>query len=255
MASAVEQLGQAIATAVSKIEAAAGALTEAIDRCEEGNGHLATALQGATDDEVLAAAQVQQTVPQELAAVRQQVQAIATQLGAYRERNGIPSGAPPGTTAAPASPATSSAPSSSQPSAPARSELPRPPRAGKTHGRWINSNGDAVMLESGKGGEYYKAARQRAVELGLTYGRPNAEAAISRHVEVQFAMRMNDQNITDAEIEINRRVCGTTPGRDDDLPDTCDKWLERFLPPGSTLRVKDGSSPNGRLYRGKEGDR
>ncbi|MGI8306019.1 DddA-like double-stranded DNA deaminase toxin [Saccharopolyspora hattusasensis] len=78
---------------------------------------------------------------------------------------------------------------------------------------------------------------------------------MSRHVEVQFVMRMNDQNIADAEIEINRRVCGTTPDRDDDLPDTCDKWLERFLPPGTTLRVKDGSSPNGRLYRGKEGDR
>ncbi len=111
------------------------------------------------------------------------------------------------------------------------------------------------MLESGKGGEYYQAARRRAVELGLTYGRPNAEAAVARHVEVQFAMRMRDQGITDAEIEINRRVCGTTPGRDDDLPDTCDKQLEKFLPPGTTLRVRDGSSPDGRLYRGKEGQR
>ncbi len=68
-------------------------------------------------------------------------------------------------------------------------------------------------------------------------------------------MRMHAQGITDAEIEINRRVCGTTPGRDDDLRDTCDKQLERFLPPGTTLRVKDGSSPTGRLYRGKKGER
>ncbi|WP_190819052.1 DddA-like double-stranded DNA deaminase toxin [Saccharopolyspora pogona] len=83
----------------------------------------------------------------------------------------------------------------------------------------------------------------------------NAEAAIARHVEIRFAMRMADQGITQAEIEINRPICGSRPGIDDDLPETCDKQLSRFLPPGSTLRVNDGSSPSGRLYKGKEGDR
>lgn len=114
-----------------------------------------------------------------------------------------------------------------------------------------------MVLVSGRGGPYYDAARQRSVELGLTHGQPNAEAAIARHVEIQFAMRMVDEGITHAEIEINRLVCGTKTGVDDDLPETCDKQLSRFLPPGSTLRVKDGSSPDGRLYEGKEeeGDR
>ncbi|MGW3467877.1 DddA-like double-stranded DNA deaminase toxin [Saccharopolyspora sp. NPDC000995] len=132
--------------------------------------------------------------------------------------------------------------------------LPRPPRPGKTHGRWFAPNGYSVMLESGRGGEYYQAARRRAVELGLTHGRPNAEAAIARHVEIQFAERMREQGIMHAEIEINRQVCGTRPGKDDDLSDTCDKQLPRFLPPGSTLRVRDGTS-GGRLYRGEEGKR
>ncbi|TQJ00427.1 hypothetical protein FB471_0048 [Amycolatopsis cihanbeyliensis] len=34
--------------------------------------------------------------------------------------------------------------------------------------------------------------------------------------------------------------------------ETCDKQLPRFLPPGWTLTVKDGSSPIGRKYVGRE---
>ncbi|MBB5156106.1 hypothetical protein BJ970_003640 [Saccharopolyspora phatthalungensis] len=48
---------------------------------------------------------------------------------------------------------------------------PPPRRPGKTHGRWFTPNGDAAMLESGKGGQYYDAARQRSVELGPRNGR------------------------------------------------------------------------------------
>lgn len=109
-----------------------------------------------------------------------------------------------------------------------------------------------MMLESGKGGQYYDAAHPRSIELRLTHGQPNAEAAIARHLEIQFAIRMADQGIRHAEIEINRTVCGSRPGIDDDLPETCDKQLPRFLLPGSTLKVQDGSSPTGRLYKGKD---
>jgi hypothetical protein len=128
--------------------------------------------------------------------------------------------------------------------------LPNPPQRGKTHGRWIDGEGSTVPLESGSGGEYYQAARERAVELGLTRGNPRAEAAIARHVEIQFVMRMIAEGIQHAEIEINRPVCGTTP-RDQHWPDTCHQWLSRFLPPGWTLVVKDGSSPEGRTYVGE----
>lgn len=125
-----------------------------------------------------------------------------------------------------------------------------PAQPGKTHGRWINSSGDAVKLESGKGGEYYEATRQLAVEHGLTRGHVNAEPAIARHVETQFVARMIDQGITEAEIEINRPVCGTTL-KDQQWPNTCDQWLSRFLPEGWKLTVKDGSSPDGRRYVGR----
>lgn len=98
-----------------------------------------------------------------------------------------------------------------QPGGRARSAPPRPPRPGKTHGRWCDNDGNAVVLESGKGGEYYEATRARGVALGLAKGIPNAEPSIARHVETQFVSRMIDQGIEYAEIEINRPVCGTTP--------------------------------------------
>lgn len=251
MASAVEQLGQRIATAIRKIGEAADHLTKAISHSDDANEHLGTALRGAAADDAVAAVHQQRAVPQQLAAQREQIRLAATLIDAYRQNIGLPAIEP---TPNPA-PATPQAGDTAREVRTRRSELPRPPRPGKTHGRWFTSGGDAVMLESGRGGRYYGAARQRGVELGLTHGRLGAEPAIARHQEVQFALRMADQDITHAEIEINRPVCGSRPGIDDDLPETCDKQLARFLPPGSTLRVKDGSSPSGRLYNGKEGSR
>ncbi|GAA4870885.1 DddA-like double-stranded DNA deaminase toxin [Saccharopolyspora cebuensis] len=253
MASAIEKVGQVIADAIRKIGAAADDLTRAMNRSEQGDEHLGRALRGTTDHEMLTALHQRRAVSHQLAASREQVRDVANLLEIYRQAHGIPGAEPAALDPSPVREADWMA--RRLPSTAERSELPRPPRSGKTHGRWLSDDGDVVMLESGRGGAYYETARRRAVELGLTYGRPNAEAAIARHVEVQFAMRMDEQKIDHAEIEINRRVCGTTPGKDDDLTDTCDKQLERFLPPGTTLRVKDGSSPNGRLYRGKEGNR
>ncbi|MEU5846520.1 DddA-like double-stranded DNA deaminase toxin [Saccharopolyspora shandongensis] len=245
MASAVEKLDQAIAAALSKSESAIGGITQAIGDCEEGNEILATALQGATNDEVLAAAQAQRATPTELAIVRGLLQTITTRLAEYRKRLGVG-------TAAPASAAAAAENSSGPaPPAPARSALPRPPKPGKTHGRWINSAGEVVVLESGRGGEYYEASRQLAVEHGLTRGHANAEPAIARHIETQFVARMIDQGITQAGIEINRPVCGTTP-KDQQWPNTCDQWISRFLPEGWKLTVKDGSSPTGRTYVGRK---
>ncbi|MBK0866045.1 hypothetical protein INP57_04420 [Saccharopolyspora sp. HNM0986] len=248
MASAMEQLGEGIATAIRKIGEAADHLTQAISHSDDAHEHLGRALQGAAADDAVAAARQQQAVPQQLAAQREQIRLAATLIDAYRQNIGLPAVEPTPNPTPAAPQAGETAPGIQT----RRSELPRPPRPGKTHGRWFTPDGDAVMLESGRGGQYYGAARQRGVELGLTYGRPGAEPAIARHLEVQFAMRMADQDISHAEIEINRPVCGSRPGIDDDLPETCDKQLARFLPTGSTLRVKDGSSPTGRLYNGKE---
>lgn len=37
--------------------------------------------------------------------------------------------------------------------------------------------------------------------------------------------------------------------------ETCDKQLPRFLPPGWTLIVKDGSNPTGRKYVEQEAEK
>jgi hypothetical protein len=134
--------------------------------------------------------------------------------------------------------------------APTKSDLPIPPRSGKTHGRWTSPDGDVIMLVSGKGSHYYELACRRAELLGLTRGLPGAEAAIARHVEVQFAVRMSENGLVDEVIEINRPVCGTTE-RDRSWGDTCDKRLPEFLPPGCRLTVMDRSSPAGRTYVGR----
>ncbi|WP_219823914.1 SCP1.201-like deaminase [Actinokineospora auranticolor] len=140
---------------------------------------------------------------------------------------------------------STSAPAEARPPA-----LPKPPVPGRTHGQWVDRNGDTVALVNGKNGAYYETAKEQARRLGLTQGRPTGEAAIARHVEVQFACRMAAEGLRDETIEINRPVCGTTPN-DRDRPNTCDRWLDHFLPEGSTLTVKDGTSPEGRRYRGR----
>ena len=251
MASAMEQLAQGIATAIRKIGEAADHLTQAISHSDDANEHLGTALQGAAADDAVAAAHQQRAVPQQLAAQREQIRLAATLIDAYRQNIGLPAVEPtPNPT--PATPRTGAVarPTSS---AARRSELPRPPRPGKTHGRWITGDGEAVLLESGKGGEYYEATRQLAAEHGLTRGNVSAEPAIARHVETQFVARMLDQGITEAEIEINRPVCGTTP-KDQQWPNTCHQWLSRFLPEGWKLTVQDGSSSAGNTYIGRKAE-
>jgi nucleic acid/nucleotide deaminase of polymorphic system toxin/uncharacterized protein DUF6244 len=149
-------------------------------------------------------------------------------------------------------PVPAGVPEEEPPSLGAGGRLPRPPIPGATHGLWAAPNGDVVMLRSGTGGQYYQAAVQRGRELGLTRDNRKAVPWIASHVEVQFAMRMVAENIQHAEIEINRPVCGTT-STDRHRLYTCHRWISRFLRPGQTLRIKDGTSPEGRLYTGKGG--
>ncbi|WP_156893258.1 DddA-like double-stranded DNA deaminase toxin [Actinokineospora enzanensis] len=136
-------------------------------------------------------------------------------------------------------------------SANTRAALPKPPAPGKTHGRWIDGQGHTVILTSGRGSQYFDSAIARAREIGLPQGNTTAEPAIVRHVEIQFACRMAAEGLRDETIEINRRVCGTR-SRDRDWPETCDKQLPYFLPEGARLTVKDGSSPQGRVYTGRK---
>lgn len=244
MAWSVGDVDQAVATASAKIAEARGYTSAASEVIGEGRHALAAALGGAADGEAVDALTAHDAVGRQLAEVGELLRAVVARIETYRAQLGVAQASP----AAPRGGTVNAA--VPRPGPHPNSALPRPPRPGKTHGRWVTRDGDTVMLESGRGGEYYRAARTRAVELGLTYGRPNAEAAVARHVEIQFAARMRALGIRHAEIEVNRRVCGTRAGRDDDLSDTCDKQLPRFLPPGATLRVRDGSSPEGRVYEG-----
>ena len=256
MGSSVRELDRALAGVLAQLDRAAHALRVAADAWEERGSALETALSGTNEPDALHLVESHPWIIEQLAETFRAVLAVSRTITEYRatlggsDANGA--GQPPSQGPAPSrNPAASTGGPVSE--GHPRSGLPRPPRPGKTHGRWFDSNGDAVMLESGRGGEFYQAARKLAVDLGLTKGIPNAEPAIARHVEIQFVARMIYNGLRSAVIEINRPVCGTTP-KDQQWSDTCDRQLARFLPAGWTLTVKDGSSSAGRTYVGREVD-
>jgi hypothetical protein len=238
----VGDVDRMLAAASAKILDALAHTHTALQCWDESEAVLSEVLRGTSDQDAADVLARQGETSRQLAEVRGHLQAIVFRIEHYQHSLGTSA-----TTAT--RPAATATPAPSDGAT--RSALPRPPRPGKTHGRWFDHEGHAVMLESGRGGPYYDAARSRAVELGLDKGIPGAEPAIARHVETQFVGRMIDEDLHHAEIEINRPVCGTTP-KDQQWSDTCHRQLPRFLPPGWTLTIKDGSSPAGRTYTGKE---
>ncbi|MEU6645323.1 Imm1 family immunity protein [Saccharomonospora sp. NPDC046836] len=208
--SAVEEVREGLGTVLGKLAGATGHLNTALLAWDEACAGLAV-LQGTNDVEAQQVLAAHGIGGDQLVQTQEMLGRCAEQITSYGSSIGA---TPAGTAGA----APRSAPS--QPNAQARSAAPRPPRPGKTHGRWIDSAGNAVVLESGKDGEYYEVTRARGVALGLTKGIPNAVPAIARHVETQFVSRMIDQGIEHAAIEINRPICGTTP-KDQQWMETC----------------------------------
>ncbi|OQO92190.1 hypothetical protein B1813_08045 [Saccharomonospora piscinae] len=239
--SAIEHLAKALGDVLARLGEATQHLETARVTVQESRANLAV-LDGTSDGEAQRALAQHGMVPDQVEQVQGLLDRCAEQVRTY--------GLSVGAISAPASRTRPRYPAA-EPDSHARSVPPRPPRPGKTHGRWIDGDGNAVVLESGRGGEYYAATRTRAVNLGLARGIPHAEPAIARHVETQFVSRMIDQDLPHAEIEINRPVCGTTP-KDRQWMETCHRQLPRFLPAGWTLTVKDGTSPTGRTYVGRE---
>lgn len=93
---------------------------------------------------------------------------------------------------------------------------------GKTHGVWIDRDGQEKPLVSGVS-PYSRLADKHAERLG-TPG-----MWLTSHVEIKFAMLMRERGLRDETIYINNEVCRGLA--------SCPQWIEAFLPPGAKLTV------------------
>jgi hypothetical protein len=105
---------------------------------------------------------------------------------------------------------------------------------------WLRKDGTKVILSSGKGTEWYDAAvgfarRRGWIPLNLP---PHATIDFAKHIEVQLAIRMRSEMLTDETVVIDRPVCGRGEV-DRTWLLTCDRLLPEYLPPGVTLRIVD----------------
>lgn len=117
-----------------------------------------------------------------------------------------------------------------------RDRLPaRPDPLAKTHGIWLGRSGEERDLVSG-----YDEHSDRADRLRERLGIP--PVTIVSHVEVKFAMFMRDRSLRNETIYINNVPCKGLQ--------SCSRYLESFLPRGSSLTVHwPDSEP--RTFEGK----
>jgi hypothetical protein len=133
--------------------------------------------------------------------------------------------------------------------------LPRGRPGAKAEGRWRNSEGEDVVLRSGRGDPWWAVAEQFARDRGLIGRESRASLDLSKHIETKLAMRMRDASERCRRhevVRVDREVCGTLPHQQE-WSLTCDKMLPMYLPPGARLTVVE---PDGRrrTYVGDEDD-
>ncbi|MFC0622789.1 DddA-like double-stranded DNA deaminase toxin [Kribbella deserti] len=104
--------------------------------------------------------------------------------------------------------------------------LPKRTKGSKTLGIWIDDLGNEHDLSSGV--DRFSGPAEELVNAADS-PIPREAFILSSHVEVKFAMRMRDENLTDEFIVINNWPC--------EGPVSCDKNLKYFLPPGARLTV------------------
>jgi hypothetical protein len=118
-----------------------------------------------------------------------------------------------------------------------RSSLRHGPDGTQTTGWWLRSDGSRVRIRSGADAD--PNGWQQKAERFLRRTLPNQPPslyALSRHVEVQLAIRSHERPFDNEVLVIDRQVCGRdlrTRLRDY----TCDVYLPHILAPGAALTV------------------
>ncbi|MFK4088393.1 DddA-like double-stranded DNA deaminase toxin [Kribbella sp. NPDC020789] len=105
----------------------------------------------------------------------------------------------------------------------------------KTRGIWRDDDGAEYDLVSGRDDDsigdenqdLYRQAEEFAIQHRL--GKPPGTLSITSHVEIKFAMLMWKRGLRDATIVINNPPCKGDA--------SCDRWLDKFLPPGARLTI------------------
>ncbi|MFI6030715.1 DddA-like double-stranded DNA deaminase toxin [Amycolatopsis magusensis] len=93
----------------------------------------------------------------------------------------------------------------------------------KTHGRWVDANGQEHQMVSGQDDAY-----NQTVDYFKTIGSRHVPQRAS-DVEMKLAVHMRQNGITDATLVINNRPCVGPMG--------CDALVPVLLPKGSKMRV------------------
>lgn len=246
--SALEEVEQALANAVDKLDAATAQIGAALDRGDESRTALGQALEGAHDNDALEALGLQQTAADELAAVRRKVTVMRARVVAYRSSvAGSQSGgsaSPEPERPAPNHPVNAVGVDGSEyPSSAAWAVPELPPRVQQRGDRTVGKVkiGDQALpseFQSGQRDVWSDEAAQRITELGI-----RVPAYLAYHVEARAAAMMIRSGVTSGEVVINNVPCGYQT-----RPPGCHQLLEPFLPAGSQVTVS-GTDRKGRPYR------
>jgi hypothetical protein len=118
-----------------------------------------------------------------------------------------------------------------------RSSLRRGVEKAQTTGWWLRADGGRVRIRSGQDSD--PNGWQQKADRFLRDAFPTASPslyALSRHVEIQLAVRSHEQPFEDEVLVIDRKVCGRDPSNRD-WRYNCDKYLPAVLAEGRTMTV------------------
>ncbi|GAB3735521.1 SCP1.201-like deaminase [Amycolatopsis oliviviridis] len=229
---AVEDLVRAVTGAIAKLPTAQ--LEQVSQALQEAHGTLARVTEGTFDPDAKQAVAVLGSGVEGAGLVHQAVEGARQALQRYLGKLGsVEAPAAPPSWREPA--AVSDEPTKPRALTPAklaqlRAELPPPvprpnPESKKTHGRWIDAQGNVQQTVSGDD-EQSAIAWQLLQKAGLP---PNRKPVVTTHVEAKVATQMIKSEQQHAELVLNNRPCVGPLG--------CDTLLPVLLPEGYSVTV------------------
>ncbi|MFE0020435.1 DddA-like double-stranded DNA deaminase toxin [Amycolatopsis sp. NPDC059021] len=221
----IDELANSVGVALEKLPT--GELAHAERDLTQARDVLAAALAGATNQKACQALEGLETALQDLTRIQKNLADATEKVGTYLARIGATKPRTPSRPAQPSPPKPSPFLSPEQVKK-IRAELPPPvpkpnPENRKTHGRWVDSEGnirESVSGEDQKADEAAKLFRQAGVPMKL---------AITSHVEVKVATEMIQTGQRHSEIVVNNPPCVGIYG--------CDSMLPVLLPEGFSVTV------------------